>query len=83
MQVRSCGGELTFSNHFHLVILDFVFKFLALFIPSMRSIAKRLGTFETLQTKNANELLEWFPNSADTEIINSAKQLYDVGILKN
>ena len=66
-----------------IVIPNFVFKFLALFIPSIRSIAKRLGTFETLQTKNANELLEWFPNSADTEIINSAKQLYDVGILKN
>ena len=66
-----------------IVIPNFVFKFLALFIPSMRSIAKRLGTFETLQTKNANEVLEWFPNSADTEIINSAKQLYDVGILKN
>ena len=66
-----------------MVIPNFVFKFLALFIPSMRSIAKRLGTFETLQTKNANEVLEWFPNSADTEIINSAKQLYDVGILKN
>ena len=66
-----------------MVIPNFVFKFLALFIPSIRSVAKRLGTFETLQTKNANELLEWFPNSADTEIINSAKQLYDVGILKN
>ena len=65
------------------VIPNFIFKFLALFVPSLRSIAKRLGTFETLQTKNANELLEWFPNSADTEIINSAKQLYDVGILKN
>ena len=66
-----------------IVIPNFIFKFLALFIPSIRSIAKRLGTFETLQTKNANEVLEWFPNSADTEIINSAKQLYDVGILKN
>ena len=65
------------------VIPNFIFKFLALLIPSMRSIAKRLGTFETLQTKNANEVLEWFPNSAEMEIINSAKQLYDVGILKN
>ena len=66
-----------------IVIPNFIFKFLAFFIPSIRSIAKRLGTFETLQTKNANEVLEWFPNSADMEIINSAKQLYDVGILKN
>jgi len=65
------------------VIPNFIFKFLALFIPSMRSIAKRLGSFEKLHTKNANNLLEWFPKSADMEIINSAKQLYDVGILKN
>ena len=65
------------------VIPNFIFKFLALFIPSLRSIAKRLGSFEKLHTKNSNNLLEWFPKSADMEIINSAKQLYDVGILKN
>ena len=49
----------------------------------MRSVAKRLGTFEKLHTKNANDVLKWFPKSAELEIINSAKQLYDVGILKN
>ena len=65
------------------VIPNFIFKFLALFVPSLRSIAKRLGTFEKLHTKNANELLEWFPKNAENEIINSAKQLYNVGILKN
>ena len=65
------------------VIPNFIFKFLALFTPSLRSIAKRLGTFEKLHTKNANDLLDWFPKSAEIEIINSAKQLYDVGILKN
>ena len=66
-----------------LVIPNFIFKFLALFIPSIRSISKRLGTFEKLHTKNANDLLGWFPKNAEIEIINSAKQLYDVGILKN
>ena len=65
------------------VIPNFIFKLLALFIPSLRSIAKRLGTFEKLHTKNANDVLKWFPKSAELEIINSAKQLYDVGILKN
>ena len=64
-----------FSKAPDIVIPNFIFKFLALFIPSLRSIAKRLGTFETLHTKNAKELLKWFPNSADMEIINSAKQL--------
>ena len=65
------------------VIPNFIFKILALFIPSLRSVAKRLGTFEKLHTKNANDVLKWFPKSAELEIINSAKQLYDVGILKN
>ena len=65
------------------VIPNFIFKFLALFTPSLRSIAKRLGTFEKLHTKNAKDLLDWFPKSAEIEKINSPKQLYDVGILKN
>ncbi len=64
------------------VIPNIIFKFLALFIPSLRSIAKRLGTFEKLSTKNANNILKWFPKSAESEIINSAQQLHDVGILK-
>jgi hypothetical protein len=45
-------------------------------------IAKRLGKEEKLYTKNANDILGWFPESADAEIINSAKQLYNMGILK-
>ncbi len=79
-QILKKAGFNKVSNR---VIPNFIFKFLALFLPSLRSIAKRLGSFETLQTKNANEVLDWFPNSVDTEIINSAKQLYDIGILKN
>ena len=64
------------------VIPNIIFKFLSLFAPSLRSIAKRLGTFEKLNTDNANKILNWFPKSVDLEIVNSAKQLYDVGILK-
>ncbi len=66
-----------------LVIPNFILKFLAIFLPSLRSIAKRLATFEKLHTKNANNILGWFPNSVDIEIINSAKQLRDIGLLKN
>ena len=65
-----------------LVIPNFLLKFIALFIPSLRMIAKRLGKEEKLYTKNANDILGWFPESADAEIINSAKQLYNMGILK-
>jgi hypothetical protein len=45
-------------------------------------IAKRLGSEETLFTNNANNILGWYPKRVDLEIINSAQQLYDVGILK-
>ena len=64
------------------VIPNFLLKFIALFIPSLRIIAKRLGREEKLYTKNANDILGWFPESVDAEIINSAKQLYNMGILK-
>ena len=60
----------------------FYIKFTALFIPSLRLIASRLGSVETLYTNNANNILDWYPKSVDSEVVNSAKQLYDVGILK-
>ena len=74
--------EAGFSKVPTSVIPNFIFKFFALFNPSLRSISKRLGSFEKLHTKNANSILNWYPKSADIEIINSAKQLHDVGILK-
>ncbi len=63
-------------------IPNFLLKFAALFTPSLRLIASRLGSIETLHTNNANNILGWYPKSVDSEIINSAKQLYDTGILK-
>ncbi len=74
--------EAGFSKVPTRVIPNFIFKFFALFNSSLRSISKRLGSFEKLHTKNANNILNWYPKSADIEIINSAKQLHDVGILK-
>jgi dihydroflavonol-4-reductase len=61
---------------------NFLLKLVALFTPSLRMIAKRLGSEETLFTNNANNILGWYPKRVDLEIINSAQQLYDVGILK-
>ena len=63
-------------------IPNFLLKLAAIFVPSLRLIARRLGSVETLYTKNANNILGWYPKSVDSEIVNSAKQLYDVGILK-
>ncbi len=66
-----------------LVIPNFLLKFVALFTPSLKMIAKRLGKEEKLHTTNANNVLGWYPNTVELEIINSAKQLYETGLLKN
>ena len=65
-----------------LVIPNFLLKFVALFTPSLKMIAKRLGEEEKLYTTNANNILGWYPNRVELEIINSAKQLYETGLLK-
>ena len=64
------------------LIPNFLLKLIAIFTPSLRLIASRLGSDEKLHTDNANNILGWYPKSVDSEIVNSAKQLYDVGILK-
>ena len=64
------------------IIPNFLLRFTAFFIPSLRVIAKRLGSHERLFTTNANNILKWYPKNVDTEIANSAKQLFDNGILK-
>ena len=71
-----------FKNVPTLVIPNFLLKFIALFTPSLKMIAKRLGKEEKLHTTNANNVLGWFPNRVELEIINSAKQLYETGLLK-
>ena len=65
-----------------LVIPNFLLKFVALFTPSLKMIAKRLGKEEKLHTTNANNVLGWYPKRVELEIINSAKQLYETGLLK-
>ena len=64
-------------------IPNLILKFIAFFTPSLKMIAKRIGTHEKLHTINANEILNWYPKSVDKEIVDSAKQLYSEGLLKN
>ena len=80
VQGQNQGAVSDFDGNF--TIPNFLLKLAAIFVPSLRLIASRLGSVETLHTKNANNILGWYPKSVDSEIVNSAKQLYDVGILK-
>lgn len=72
-------GFLRVSN---IILPGFILKILSLFSPSLKTITKRLGKKEILKTNNANTILNWNPVSVDNEIIESAKQLFSLGILK-
>ena len=59
-----------------LVVPNYVVRFLSFFVPSLRAIAKRLNKIEYLETKNAKSILGFYPNSVDSEIIESAQQIH-------
>ena len=59
-----------------LVVPNYVVRFLSFFVPSLRAIAKRLNKTEYTETKNAKSILGFYPNSVDSEIIESAQQIH-------
>ena len=59
-----------------LVVPNYAVRFLSFFVPSLRAIAKRLNKTEYLETKNAKSILGFYPNSVDSEIIESAQQIH-------
>ena len=81
-EISSLLNKSGFSDVPSYILPNFILKFAAFFIPSLRLIAKRLGKEEILHTNNANNILNWHPNSVNSEIINTAKQLYEMGLLK-
>ena len=67
------------SNNFNvstLIVPDFIIRFLSFFVPSLRAISKRLNRNEHLETKNAKSILGFYPNSVDSEIVESVQQIH-------
>ena len=67
------------SNNFNvstLIVPDFIIRFLSFFVPSLRAISKRLNRNEHLETKNAKSILGFYPNSVDSEIVESVLQIH-------
>ena len=67
------------SNNFNvstLIVPDFIIRFLSFFVPSFRAISKRLNRNEHLETKNAKSILGFYPNSVDSEIVESVLQIH-------
>lgn len=59
-----------------LVIPNFIVRLLSFFVPSLRTIAKRLNKTEYLETQNAKSILGFHPNSVDKEIVESVLQIH-------
>ena len=67
------------SNNFNVstrVVPNFIIKFLSFFVPSLRAISRRLNRNEHLETKNAKSILGFYPNSVDSEIVESVLQIH-------
>ncbi len=74
------------ENHFikapRFTAPNFLIKILALFDKELKIVLFYLGFKNSLHTNNASKILNWKPRKINNAIIDTAKQLYDFGILK-
>ena len=61
---------------------NLLIKLFSLFDKEVRLILDRLGIKYKLNTNNANQILNWNSRSIEKAIINTAKQLYELKIIK-
>ena len=57
-------------------------KMLAMFDKELKIVLFYLGFKNKLNSNNAKKILKWKPKKVNQAIIDTAKQLYDLGILK-
>ena len=61
---------------------NLVVKILAMFDKELKIVLFYLGFKNKLNSNNAKKILRWKPEKVNQAIIDTAKQLYDLGILK-
>ena len=61
---------------------NFLVKILAIFDKELKIVLFYLGFKNTLYSNNAKKILNWKPKKVDQALIDTAKQLYELGILK-
>ena len=61
---------------------NFLIKLFSIFDKEVRLIIDRLGIKYNLKTNNADQILNWQPRNVDKAIIDTAKQLYELKIVK-
>ena len=61
---------------------NFLIKLFSFFDKEVRLILDRLGIQYKIKTNNANQILNWKPRQIKQAVIDTAKQLYKLGIVK-
>ena len=61
---------------------NFLVKILSIFDKELKIVLFYLGFKNTLYSNNAKKILNWKPKKVDQALIDTAKQLYELGILK-
>ncbi|MAV89267.1 MAG: hypothetical protein CBD21_02230 [bacterium TMED161] len=61
---------------------NFLVKILAIFDKELKIVLFYLGFKNTLYSNNAKKILNWKPKKVNQALIDTAKQLYELGILK-
>jgi dihydroflavonol-4-reductase len=61
---------------------DFVVRIAALFDPMLKFAANELGSVRNMDASHANAVLGWVPRPAEESIVDAARSLIDLGIVK-
>ena len=74
------------ENGFHKApkygVPNFFIRLFALFDKEAKLALDRLGKKYTLHSNNAHDILNWKPRNIESAIIDTAKQLYELGVVK-
>jgi dihydroflavonol-4-reductase len=61
---------------------DFLVRFSALFDPVVRQITGELGKIRNMDATHARQVLGWTPRPAEESIVDTARSLIDLGLVK-
>jgi dihydroflavonol-4-reductase len=61
---------------------DLLVRFAALFNPLVKAVVGELGSVRNMDASHAREVLGWVPRPAEESIVDTARSLIELGIVK-
>ena len=81
-EVANLLRENGFNKAPRYTVPNLFIRLFALFDKEAKLALDRLGKKYTLHSNNAHDILNWKPRNIESAIIDTAKQLYDLGVIK-